>query len=53
MRTAFWLESVKKKYPEDLGVDERTLLKWILSKSGWWLWIGFVWLRIGSSDELL
>jgi hypothetical protein len=40
MRTKFWLEILKgRDHSEDLDVDERIILKWILGKSGLGLWI--------------
>jgi hypothetical protein len=49
MRTKFWLESLRDRdHSEDLNVDARTILKWILEKQGWRAWIGFVWLSIGT-----
>jgi hypothetical protein len=36
MCTEFWFESMKgRDYSEDLGVDWRIILKWILEKYGW------------------
>jgi hypothetical protein len=35
---------------EDVGIDGRIMLKWILEK---YLWAGFIWFRIGPSGELL
>jgi hypothetical protein len=38
-----------------VGVDGNTIFKWIIKKYGGWLWIGFIWLRIGAeagSSEL-
>jgi hypothetical protein len=34
-------------YSEDLGVDGRIVLEWILGKWCGKLWIGFIWLSIG------
>jgi hypothetical protein len=48
------LESLKgRDHSENLGVDERIILKWILRKLCGSVWIGFVWLRIGTGDELM
>jgi hypothetical protein len=38
---------------EDVGVDGRILLQWILEKSVGMVWTGFIWLRIGTSGRLL
>jgi hypothetical protein len=53
MHTEFQLGSLKgRDCQEDLGVDGRIVLKWILGKYGWRVWIGFVWLRIGTSGKI-
>jgi hypothetical protein len=38
---------------EDLCIDGRILLEWILRKLGRKLWTGFIWLTIGTSGGLL
>jgi hypothetical protein len=46
MHTKFWSENLKgKDQTEDLGVDGR--------KFGEKVWNGCIWLRIGTSGELL
>jgi hypothetical protein len=50
MHAIFWVESLKgKDHSEDLSVGEngRIILKLILGKQGWGVWIEFIWLRIG------
>jgi hypothetical protein len=44
MRAKFWLESLKgRDHSEDLGVDGWViLLKRILGKCDWRVWIGFI-----------
>jgi hypothetical protein len=34
-----------------LGVDGRIILKWMLRKLCGKVWTGFIWLRIGASNE--
>jgi hypothetical protein len=54
MRTKFWFESLKGRYhSEDPGVDERVILKRILRKQGLGVWIGFIWLSIGTGGGIL
>jgi hypothetical protein len=49
MLATFWLESLKgRDYFEDVGVDGWIILKWILGKECWKVWIGFIRLRVGS-----
>jgi hypothetical protein len=38
---------------EDLGIDVKIILEWILGKKGGILWIGCIWLRIGTSSGIL
>jgi hypothetical protein len=38
---------------EDLGVDGRITLKWILKNEGKSVWTAFIWLRIETSGRLL
>jgi hypothetical protein len=43
MRTKFWLENLKRgDRTEDLGVDERIILEWILGKWGGKAWTGCI-----------
>jgi hypothetical protein len=54
MHTVFWLENLKgRDHSEDLGVDGRIILEWILGKYGEKVWDGCIWIRIGTSGELL
>jgi hypothetical protein len=56
MRNAYKILAGKpkgKKPLEELGVDGRKILQWILQKEGGKLCTGFMWLRIGTSDRLL
>jgi hypothetical protein len=38
---------------EVLGVDEKVILKWILEKWGLRVWIGLLWLTMGTDVGLL
>jgi hypothetical protein len=42
-----------KNLSEDLGIDGRILLEWILGKQSGKVWTGFICLRKGTSGELL
>jgi hypothetical protein len=43
----------RKRPLGDLDVDGKMTLEWILWKSGLKVWIGCIWLRIGTSGRLL
>jgi hypothetical protein len=50
----FWSENLKvRDQSEDLHVDGRIILEWILVKYIGKVWTGFIWLRIGTSGGLL
>jgi hypothetical protein len=52
MCTKFWLEGLKgRDHSEDLGIDGKIILKWILGKEGWKVWIGFIWLRTETCNR--
>jgi hypothetical protein len=40
-------KSEGRNHSEDLGVDRKITLEWILGKWGGNVWIGCIWLRIG------
>jgi hypothetical protein len=51
-----WNDLVSGKwihYGEDLDVDGRIILEWILGKWDWNLWTGCIWLRVGTNGRLL
>jgi hypothetical protein len=53
MHTRFLLENLKgKDHSEDIGIDGKVILEWILGKYGRKMWTGFIWLRIGTSGGL-
>jgi hypothetical protein len=41
-----------KTLREDIGIDERIILKLILENSSWRVWTGFIWVRISTSGGL-
>jgi hypothetical protein len=54
MHTGFCCESQKELDQwEDLDVDGRIVLKWIMEKYDGVVWTRFIWLRIGVNGELL
>jgi hypothetical protein len=51
--TQFWLKRLRgRDHTEDLGLDGRIALKWILQKQDWRVWTGFIWLKIGTDNGL-
>jgi hypothetical protein len=40
-----------RDHSEDIDVDGRIILEWILVKYGGKVWTGCVWLRIGTSGD--
>jgi hypothetical protein len=53
MHTKFWPENLKRRdHSEDLVVDGKIILEWILEKYGGKVWIGFTWLRIETGGGL-
>jgi hypothetical protein len=54
MHTLFWQGNLTERdHLEDLGADERIILKWVLKILGGRACTGFIWLRIGTSAGLL
>jgi hypothetical protein len=52
--TRFWWEIPKERdHSEDKGMGGRMRSEWILGRLAWGVWIGFDWLRIGTSGGLL
>jgi hypothetical protein len=50
----FWWESQKERdHYEDLDIGGRIILEWILERYDEVVWIGLIWLRIGTSGGLL
>jgi hypothetical protein len=50
----FWLENLKERdHSDELGIDGRIILEWILGKYGGELWTGCIWPRIETSGGLL
>jgi hypothetical protein len=56
MRNAYkvcWGNLKGRDHLEDMGLDEKMILEWILEKQGGKGWTGVIWLRIGTSGGLL
>jgi hypothetical protein len=53
MQIGYWWESQKEgDHWEDQGVGDCTILKWVLKRLDVVLWIGLIWLKIGTSGGL-
>jgi hypothetical protein len=51
VHTGIWWGDLKERsHFEDLGVDGRVILKWIISESIGRTWNGLIWLVIGKND---
>jgi hypothetical protein len=54
MNIGYWWESQNVSvHWEDQDVGGWTILKWILEKYNVIVWIGLIWLRIGTNGGLL
>jgi len=50
----FWWGNLRERdYLEDIGIDRRIILEWILEKLIGIIWTGFIWLRRETSCSLL
>jgi hypothetical protein len=53
MHTKFRLEILEgRDHSEDLGINGRIILKLILGKQVWRVWIGFIWPKVGTGGRL-
>jgi len=48
-----WENLRERDHLEDLGVDNKIILKWIFNKWNGGVWTGLIWLRIGIGAGLL
>jgi hypothetical protein len=54
MHVTFWLENMKgRDHLGEVSIGGRLTLKLILKKQSGRMWIGFTWLRTGTSGMLL
>jgi hypothetical protein len=54
MHIGYWWECQKERdHWEDEDVGGWTMLKWIFEREVGMVWIGLIWLRIGTSGGLL
>jgi len=44
---------IERELMDDLGIDGKVVLEWILMKSYGWMWIKYTWIRTGISGVLL
>jgi hypothetical protein len=49
----YWGNLKGKDHSEDLDVDWKIILEWMLGKCNGKAWTGFIWLRIGTSGGAL
>jgi len=49
----WWGYVGKRDHLEDVGIDERIILKWIFKKRDEETWIGRIWFRIGTGGGRL
>jgi len=54
IHTTFLSENIRRRdCSENHGVDGKTLSEWIVGKKVGKVWIGFIWLRVGTSGGFL
>jgi hypothetical protein len=54
LHTGFWWGDLRERdHSEELGIDGRTILKWIFKRWDGESWTGLIWLRIGTGGGRL